>query len=40
LKNQPHWNRAAIDATIATGQRHDISVTKKIPVVWMPPAIP
>ena len=40
LKDQPHWNRAAIDATIAAGQRHDISATKKIPVAWMPPAIP
>jgi len=35
LKDQPQWNRAAIDATIATGQRHDIAVTKKIPVAWI-----
>jgi murein L,D-transpeptidase YcbB/YkuD len=35
LKDQPQWNRAAIDAAIATGQRHDISVTKKIPVAWI-----
>ena len=35
LKDQPQWNRAAIDAAIATGQRHDIHVTKKIPVAWI-----
>jgi L,D-transpeptidase YcbB len=35
LKDQPQWNRAAIDATIATGQRHDIPVTRKIPVAWI-----
>jgi L,D-transpeptidase YcbB len=35
LKDQPQWNRAAIDAAIATGQRHDISVTKKVPVAWI-----
>ena len=35
LKDQPQWNRAAIDATIAAGQRHDISVTEKIPVAWI-----
>jgi len=35
LKDQPQWNRAAIDAAIATGQRHDIPVTKKIPVAWV-----
>lgn len=35
LKDQPQWSRAAIDATIATGQRHDIHVTKKIPVAWI-----
>ena len=35
LKDQPQWNRAAIDAAIATGQRHDIAVTKKIPVAWI-----
>jgi len=27
LRDQPQWNRAAIDAAIATGQRHDIAVT-------------
>src|SRR6202140_1547338 len=35
LKDQPQWNRAAIDAAIATGQRHDIAVTKKVPVAWI-----
>ena len=35
LKDQPQWNRAAIDAAIATGERHDIRVTKKIPVAWI-----
>ena len=35
LNDQPQWNRAAIDAMIATGQRHDIRVTKKVPVVWV-----
>lgn len=35
LKDQPQWNRAAIDAAIATGQRHDVAVTKKVPVAWI-----
>jgi murein L,D-transpeptidase YcbB/YkuD len=35
LKDQPQWNRAAIDAAIATGQRHDIGVTRKVPVAWI-----
>ena len=35
LKDQPQWNRAAIDAAIATGQRHDIAVTRKVPVAWI-----
>lgn len=35
LKDQPQWNRAAIDAMIATGQRHDVRVTKKVPVAWI-----
>ena len=35
LKDQPQWNRAAIDAEIATGQRHDIRVTRKVPVAWI-----
>ena len=35
LKDQPKWNRAAIDAAIATGERHDIPVATKIPVAWI-----
>src|SRR5882762_4047853 len=35
VKDQPQWNRAAIDAAIATGERHDIHVTKKVPVAWI-----
>src|SRR5258705_8861534 len=35
LKDMPQWSRASIDATIATGQRHDIPLTKKVPVAWI-----
>jgi murein L,D-transpeptidase YcbB/YkuD len=35
LKELPQWNRAAIDATIATGQRHDIHLPNKVPVAWI-----
>jgi len=35
LKDQPQWNRAAIDAAIATGARQDIHLTKKVPVAWI-----
>jgi murein L,D-transpeptidase YcbB/YkuD len=35
LKDQPQWNRAAIDAAIATGARQDVHLTKKIPVAWI-----
>jgi L,D-transpeptidase YcbB len=35
LKDQPKWNRAAIDATIASGQHLDIPVSKKVPVAWI-----
>jgi murein L,D-transpeptidase YcbB/YkuD len=31
----PQWNRAAIDAAIATGQRHDVRLPKKVPVAWI-----
>jgi murein L,D-transpeptidase YcbB/YkuD len=31
----PKWNRAAIDAAIATGERQDIALPKKIPVAWI-----
>ena len=29
------WNRAAIDAAIATGERLDIPLPKKVPVAWI-----
>jgi len=35
LSDQPKWNRAAIDAEIAIGKRHEIPVSKKIPVAWV-----
>jgi len=35
LKDMPQWSRASIDATIATGQRHDIPLSKKVPVAWI-----
>ena len=35
LKDLPPWNRASIDAAIATGQRHDIHLPQKIPVAWV-----
>jgi murein L,D-transpeptidase YcbB/YkuD len=35
LKDVPQWNRAAIDAAIASGQRHDIHLPKKFPVAWI-----
>jgi murein L,D-transpeptidase YcbB/YkuD len=35
LKDQPKWNRAAIDATIASGQHLDIPVGQKVPVAWV-----
>src|ERR1700712_3327228 len=35
LKDQPQWNRAAIDAAIATGQRQDCHMLKKVPVAWI-----
>jgi murein L,D-transpeptidase YcbB/YkuD len=31
----PKWNRAAIDAAIATGHRQDIALPKKVPVAWI-----
>jgi murein L,D-transpeptidase YcbB/YkuD len=31
----PKWNRAAIDAAIATGARQDIALPKKVPVAWI-----
>ncbi len=35
LKDQPKWNRAAIDATIASGEHLDVPVSKKVPVAWV-----
>lgn len=35
LKDQPKWNRAAIDATIASGQHLDVPLSKKVPVAWV-----
>src|SRR6202045_3185094 len=35
LKALPHWSRAAIDAAIATGQREDIHLPRKVPVAWV-----
>ena len=35
LKDVPQWNRAAIDAEIATGKQYDIPLPKKVPVAWV-----
>jgi L,D-transpeptidase YcbB len=34
-EEMPKWNRAAIDAAIATGQREDVVLPKKVPVAWV-----
>jgi murein L,D-transpeptidase YcbB/YkuD len=34
-EEMPKWNRAAIDAAIATGQRQDVALPKKVPVAWI-----
>ena len=34
-EEMPQWNRAVIDAAIATGQRQDIRLPKKVPVAWI-----
>ena len=34
-EEMPKWNRTAIDAAIATGQREDIALPKKVPVAWI-----
>jgi L,D-transpeptidase YcbB len=34
-EEMPKWNRAAIDAAIATGQREDIPLPRKVPVAWI-----
>jgi murein L,D-transpeptidase YcbB/YkuD len=35
LKDVPKWSRAEIDAAIATAQRTDIHLAKKVPVAWI-----
>jgi murein L,D-transpeptidase YcbB/YkuD len=35
LKDQPKWNRAAIDAAIATGQHQEVPMLRKVPVAWI-----
>jgi murein L,D-transpeptidase YcbB/YkuD len=34
-EEMPKWNRAAIDAAIATGERQDVALPKKVPVAWI-----
>jgi murein L,D-transpeptidase YcbB/YkuD len=34
LKDMPKWDRAAIDAKIATGERETIKLPSKVPVAW------
>jgi murein L,D-transpeptidase YcbB/YkuD len=34
-EEMPQWNRAAIDAAIATGKREDVRLPKKVPVAWV-----
>jgi L,D-transpeptidase YcbB len=34
-EEMPKWNRAAIDAAIATGAREDVVLPKKVPVAWI-----
>jgi murein L,D-transpeptidase YcbB/YkuD len=34
-EEMPKWNRAAIDAGIATGQHQEIPLPKKVPVAWI-----
>ena len=34
-EEMPKWNRAAIDAAIATGQHEEITLPKKVPVAWI-----
>jgi murein L,D-transpeptidase YcbB/YkuD len=35
LKDMPQWSRASIDAAIATGERQDVHLPKKVPVAWI-----
>ena len=34
-EEMPKWNRAAIDAAIATGAREDVVLPRKVPVAWI-----
>jgi murein L,D-transpeptidase YcbB/YkuD len=34
-EEMPKWNRAAIDAAIATGQHQEVPLPKKVPVAWI-----
>ena len=34
-EEMPKWNRAAIDAAIASGEREDVVLPKKVPVAWI-----
>jgi len=34
-EEMPRWNRAAIDAAIATGQHQEVALPKKVPVAWI-----
>jgi L,D-transpeptidase YcbB len=34
-EEMPKWNRAAIDAAIASGEREDVLLPKKVPVAWI-----
>jgi L,D-transpeptidase YcbB len=35
LRDLPQWNRAEIDKVIASGQREDVRLPKKVPVAWI-----
>jgi murein L,D-transpeptidase YcbB/YkuD len=34
-EEMPKWNRAAVDAAIATGQHQEVTLPKKVPVAWI-----
>jgi L,D-transpeptidase YcbB len=34
-EEMPQWNRPAIDAAIATGQRQEVMMPRKVPVAWI-----
>jgi L,D-transpeptidase YcbB len=34
-EEMPKWNRAGVDAAIATGQHQEIALPKKVPVAWV-----